>query len=71
MFMPPINHAIYDRKGWRCPNGYGEINAKWTPAMERDFHQWLQKNENHLPVSKATVESILSEISKKSLKSTS
>lgn len=37
----------------------GQIDARWTPAIEQDYHQWLKQNEDHLPVPKSTVEEIL------------
>jgi regulator of RNase E activity RraA len=37
----------------------GQIDARWTPAIEQDYHQWLKENEDHLPVPKSTVEEIL------------
>lgn len=37
----------------------GQIDARWSPAIEQDYHQWLKANEDHLPVPKARVEEIL------------
>lgn len=37
----------------------GQIDARWTPAIEQDYHQWLKENEDHLPVPKAQIEEIL------------
>jgi regulator of RNase E activity RraA len=39
----------------------GQIDTKWTPEIEEDFHKWLKENEDHLPVPKSTVEEILNE----------
>lgn len=39
----------------------GQIDARWTPEIEADYHQWLKENEDHLPVPKTTVEKILNE----------
>ncbi len=39
----------------------GQIDAKWSPEIEQDYHQWLKENEDHLPVPKALVEEILKE----------
>lgn len=39
----------------------GQIDARWTPDIEQDYHQWLRQNEDHLPVPKSTVEEILRE----------
>ncbi len=39
----------------------GQIDARWTPEIEQDYHQWLKENEDHLPVPKTTVEKILNE----------
>jgi regulator of RNase E activity RraA len=39
----------------------GQIDAKWSPEIEQDFHQWLKENEGHLPVPKSTVDEILNE----------
>jgi regulator of RNase E activity RraA len=37
----------------------GQIDARWTPEIEADYHQWLKENEDHLSVPKSTVEEIL------------
>src|SRR5579859_373206 len=39
----------------------GQIDARWSPAIEQDFHQWLKENEDHLPVPKSVIEEILKE----------
>jgi regulator of RNase E activity RraA len=39
----------------------GQIDAKWTPEIEQDFHQWLKEKEGRLPVPKSTVNEILNE----------
>ena len=39
----------------------GQIDAKWSPEIEQDFHEWLKQNEDHLPVPKSTIEEILKE----------
>jgi regulator of RNase E activity RraA len=39
----------------------GQIDAKWPPEIEQDFHQWLKENVGHLPVPKSTVDEILNE----------
>ena len=39
----------------------GQIDAKWTPEIEKDFHQWLKENEAHLPVPKSTIDELLNE----------
>lgn len=39
----------------------GQIDAKWSPEIEQDYHQWLKENEDHLPVSKDLIEEILKE----------
>jgi regulator of RNase E activity RraA len=39
----------------------GQIDARWTPEIESDYHQWLKENEDHLPVPKTTVEKILND----------
>lgn len=39
----------------------GQIDAKWTPEIEKDFHQWLKENQAHLPVPKSTVDELLNE----------
>jgi regulator of RNase E activity RraA len=39
----------------------GQIDAKWSPEIEQDYHQWLKENEDHLPVLKALIEEILKE----------
>ena len=37
----------------------GEIDTRWTPAIEEDYRGWLKQNEDHLPVPKAQIEEIL------------
>lgn len=37
----------------------GQIDAKWSPEIEQDFHQWLKENEDHLPAPKSVIEEIL------------
>jgi regulator of RNase E activity RraA len=37
----------------------GQIDARWTPEIEADYHQWLKENEDHLSVPKSTIEEIL------------
>jgi len=39
----------------------GQIDAKWAPEIEQDYHRWLKENEDHLPVPRSTVEEILKE----------
>ena len=37
----------------------GQIDARWTEAIEQDYRQWLKENEDHLPFPKARIEEIL------------
>jgi len=37
----------------------GQIDARWTPEIEADYHQWLKENEDQLSVPKSTIEEIL------------
>jgi regulator of RNase E activity RraA len=37
----------------------GQIDARWTPAIEDDYRGWLKQNEDHLSVPKERVEEIL------------
>ncbi len=37
----------------------GQIDTRWTPAIEEDYRSWLKENEDHLPVPKAQIEDIL------------
>lgn len=39
----------------------GQIDTRWTPEIEEDFHRWVKENEDHLPAPKSTIESILNE----------
>jgi regulator of RNase E activity RraA len=39
----------------------GQIDTRWTPAIEQDYRGWLKENEDHLPVPKAQIEEILNE----------
>jgi regulator of RNase E activity RraA len=38
----------------------GQIDTRWTPAIEEDYRSWLKQNEDHLPVPKEQIEDILS-----------
>jgi len=42
----------------------GQIDARWSEPIERDFTQWLKQNEDHLPVAREQVEEILKERTK-------
>lgn len=37
----------------------GQIDTRWTDAIEQDYRQWLRDNEGHLPFPKARIEQIL------------
>lgn len=37
----------------------GQIDARWSPAIETDFTDWLRRNQAHLPVSKEAIQEIL------------
>ncbi|HEV2484922.1 MAG TPA: RraA family protein [Terracidiphilus sp.] len=39
----------------------GQIDARWSPEIEQDFHQWLRENEDHLPAPKSVIEEMLQE----------
>ncbi len=39
----------------------GQIDTRWTDAIEADYYQWLKQNEDHLSVPKSRVEEILRE----------
>jgi regulator of RNase E activity RraA len=39
----------------------GQVDARWSDAIEQDFSQWLKQNEDHLPFPKARIEEILKE----------
>ena len=39
----------------------GQIDARWTDAIEQDYRGWLKQNEDHLSVPKAQVEELLQE----------
>lgn len=39
----------------------GQIDTKWTPEIQQDFHQWVRENRDHLSVPKSTIEQILNE----------
>jgi regulator of RNase E activity RraA len=39
----------------------GQIDARWSEAIEQDYYQWLKQNEDHLPFPKARIEEILKE----------
>jgi hypothetical protein len=37
----------------------GQIDGRWTDAIEADFTQWLRQNIDRLPVARAQIEEIL------------
>jgi regulator of RNase E activity RraA len=37
----------------------GQIDTRWSPAIEADYRGWLKENEDHLPVAKEQIEEIL------------
>ena len=39
----------------------GQIDARWTDAIEQDYRSWLKENEDHLSVPKEQIEEILRE----------
>ncbi len=39
----------------------GQIDARWTEAIEKDFTQWLKENEDRLSLPRAQIEEILKE----------
>jgi regulator of RNase E activity RraA len=39
----------------------GQIDAKWSDAIEQDYRSWLKENEDHLTVPKEQIEEILKE----------
>ena len=39
----------------------GQIDARWTNAIEQDYYEWLKQNEDHLPFPRARIEEILRE----------
>jgi regulator of RNase E activity RraA len=42
----------------------GQIDARWTDVIERDFTDWLRANIDHLPIPREQVQEILAERSK-------
>ena len=43
----------------------GQIDARWSPAIEADFTQWLEQNKDHLTVPREQVDEILKERARK------
>ncbi|MBN1803849.1 MAG: DUF1080 domain-containing protein [Sedimentisphaerales bacterium] len=37
----------------------GQIDRRWTPEIQEDFHNWLKENIDELPVPKEVIEDIL------------
>jgi hypothetical protein len=37
----------------------GQIDRRWTAAIEADFTDWLRRNIDRLPVARAQIEEIL------------
>jgi len=37
----------------------GQIDSRWTPAIQDDFRSWLKENGDKLPVSKEVIEEVL------------
>jgi len=42
----------------------GQIDARWSPAIELDFTEWLRQNQGHLPVAQEAIQEILKQRSK-------
>jgi regulator of RNase E activity RraA len=39
----------------------GQIDARWSPDIQKDYHQWLQQNRDHLPAPKEVIDQVLAE----------
>lgn len=39
----------------------GQIDTKWTEAIERDFYNWLEANIDNLPVPRSRIQEMLDE----------
>lgn len=39
----------------------GQIDTRWSPEIEKDFSEWLQKHINELPVPKEQIQELLKE----------
>ncbi len=39
----------------------GQIDARWSPEIQKDYHEWLKQSEDHLPAPKEVIEGILNE----------
>ena len=39
----------------------GQIDTRWTDAIEKDFSAWLKEHEDKLPVPKEQIQEILKE----------
>ena len=39
----------------------GQIDTRWSPEIQKDFHEWLRQNEDHLPAPREVIEQILNE----------
>jgi regulator of RNase E activity RraA len=39
----------------------GQIDTRWSDAIEQDYYKWLKENEDHLPFPKSRIEEILRE----------
>jgi hypothetical protein len=65
---PKVSDAILDRMK-RVTLGHerlrarvysaGQIDGRWTEAIEADFTAWLRQNIDRLPVARAQIEEIL------------
>ncbi len=39
----------------------GQIDARWSPEIRKDYHEWLQQNRDHLPAPKEVIDEVLAE----------
>jgi len=39
----------------------GQIDARWSADIQKDYHEWLKQNEDHLPVPKEVIEQVINE----------
>ena len=39
----------------------GQIDGRWSPEIQKDYHEWLKQNEDHLPAPKEVVEQVINE----------
>jgi regulator of RNase E activity RraA len=39
----------------------GQIDGRWSPEIQKDYHEWLKQNQDHLPAPKEVIQQVINE----------